>query len=96
VIARLSARGPAVVVLHPIGRGGRCSPADLRVMSPLRGVVYLQICRAFVKLRSVTKGQICLSWYPFGTRFRACSRHRGRGRDPRSLTSRAGAIDRGR
>jgi HipA-like protein len=39
-------------------------------MSRFRGVGYLRICRAFMKLRSVARGQICLFWYPFGTRLR--------------------------
>ena len=52
--------------------GSRTSavPTAGRVMSRFRGIGYLPFCRAFVKLRSVTRGQICLFWYPFGTRFR--------------------------
>jgi len=42
---------------------------DPQVMSRFRRVWYLPICRDFVKLRRVARGQICLFWYPFGTRF---------------------------
>ena len=39
-----------------------------RLMSRFGGIKYLLICRDFVKLCPVARGQICLFWYPFGTR----------------------------
>lgn len=34
-------------------------------MSGFRRISYRLICRYFVELRSVARGQICLLWYPF-------------------------------
>lgn len=83
---RPNRRRPARSAVHccfqvkgqPGGQDHRGQVGHLRVMSRFRGVWYLLICRAFVKLGSVARGQICLFWYPFGTRFRtqACGRRR--------------------
>src|SRR5207248_8667387 len=59
---------------------------DLRVLNP-SGYKWFSVdqlpfdLQAFVKFRPVERSQICLFWYPFGTRFR-------RDWDPKGLAGR--------